>query len=342
MTDRTPTPIDAIAEDYLDTYLEHVPEERVYLGRPGREGEYADYSPAGAEALIADNRAALGRIRSAEPVDEVDRVTQLDLTRSLELSVAKHEAGFGLRNLNVIASPAQELREIFDLMPTATESDWQHIAERMRNLPAAMAGYQESLRAGAAAGSAPAIRQVEENIAQAAKHAAGDGFFFTLAAEGASSHSSLENDLTDGAKAAAEAYAGFVRFLRDELAPHAPQKDAVGRELYALASSDFLGAVIDLDETYEWGIEELRRMVDEQTRIAGEIKPGASVAEAIEALDKDEARKLHGTEELQQWMQALSDKAVNELAAEYFDIPDPVRKLECMIAPTQELSLIHI
>src|SRR4029450_7357611 len=99
-------------------------------------------------------------------------------------------------------------------------------------------------------------------------------------------------------------------FLELELAADAIERDGVGRDIYALRSRHFLGAVVDLDETYEWGIEELRRMVDEQTRIAGGIKPGASVHEAIEALDKDESRKLHGTEELQRWMQALSDKAV--------------------------------
>ena len=59
------------------------------------------------------------------------------------------------------------------------------------------------------------------------------------------------------------------------------------RELYALRSQHFLGAKIDLDETYEWGIEELGRMVAEQTRIAGEIVPGGSVADAIAALEKE-------------------------------------------------------
>ena len=73
---------------------------------------------------------------------------------------------------------------------------------------------------------------------------------------------------------------------QNELAPHAPEKDAVGRELYALASRDFLGATVDLDETYEWGIEELARMVAEQESIAREIKPGASVREAIAFLDR--------------------------------------------------------
>src|SRR4051812_850410 len=85
MTDkpRTTTVIDVIAESWLDEYLELVPEERVYLGRAGREAEYSDYSPAGAEAVILEAKKALARISKAVPADEVDRVTKLDLTRSL-------------------------------------------------------------------------------------------------------------------------------------------------------------------------------------------------------------------------------------------------------------------
>ncbi len=338
---REHTPIDGIAEGYLDEYLELVPEERVYLGRAGREAEYSDYSPAGAEAVAAVERAALARIEAAEPADDVDVVTKLDLTRSLRLSIAKHEAGFDQRNLNVIASPAQELREIFDLMPTATEADWQHVAERMHNLPAAMSGYIESLRSGIATGNVPAIRQIEENIEQAAKNVAGDGFFFAFAAEGASSHSGLEKRLTDGAQKAAEAYAELGSFLRTELAPHAPTKDAVGREIYELASSGFLGAVIDLDETYAWGIDELARMTEEQEAIAREISPGASVLEAIEFLDGDASLKLHGTKALQEWMQQTSDRAVEHLGRTHFDIPAEIRTLECMIAPTQSGGIYY-
>ena len=342
---RTPSPIDAVAEEWLDTYLEHVPEERVYLGRPGREGDYADYSPAGAEALNDATKVALGRIESSTPVDDVDLVTKLDLTRTLQLSIAKHEAGSDQRNLNVIASPAQELREIFDLMPTATETDWSHIAERMHNLPAAMSGYIDSLRSGIAAGNVPAIRQVEENVAQAAKHVLGDGFFFVFAAEASSNSgdlpAALQSDLQKGAHEAANAYATLVEFLKEELAPHAPARDAVGREHYALASSGFLGAVIDLDETYEWGIEELARMTEEQEAIAREIKPGATVAEAIAFLDAEGTTKLHGTKALQEWMQETSDRAVEELGRTHFDIAPEIRKLECMIAPTQEGGIYY-
>jgi uncharacterized protein (DUF885 family) len=342
---RPATAIDAIAEAWVDTELDLFPEYRVYLGRPGREGEYADYSPAGTERAVAEAKRTLAAVQGATPVDDVDLVTKMDLSRELQLQVDKHEAGFDQRDLNVIASAPQSLRDIFDLMPTDSEEDWSHVATRMRNLPAAMTGYIETLRTGIAAGNVPAIRQIREVIAQADRQVADTGFFFQFA-EGAKAGAadlpeSLRGDLAAAARASAGAYALLSDFLENELAPHAPERDAVGREIYALASRDFLGAVVDLDETYEWGIEELARMTAEQESIAREILPGASVAEAIAFLDQDQSRKLHGTDALQKWMQETSDRAVDELSKVHFDIPVEVRRLECMIAPTQEGGIYY-
>src|SRR3954452_12191475 len=208
---REPTPVDTIAEEWVDTQLELYPEFHVWLGRPGREGEYADYSPAGAEHTIAKVKETLARIEAAEPVDEIDRITQMDLARELRLAVEKHEAGFAQRDLNVIASPSQELRDIFDLVPTDTEDDWANVAKRLHNLPAAMDGYIETLRSGIRNGNVPAIRQVKEIITQANKQVADSGFFFQLAAnandrlESGSLPDSLQGDLDAGAQASANA-----------------------------------------------------------------------------------------------------------------------------------------
>jgi uncharacterized protein (DUF885 family) len=342
---RTPTAIDAIAEEWVDTELDLFPEYHVYLGRPGREGEYADYSPAGAEQANAAAKKTLAALKSATPVDDVDAVTALDLARTLQLQLDKHDAGFDQRDLNVIASAPQGLRDIFDLLPTDTEQDWANAATRLHNLPAAMDGYIESLRSGIAAGNVPAIRQVREVIAQAEKLSADTGFFFgytdgAKAGEG-ELPASLRAELASGARESAAAYVTLREFLETELAPKAGEKDAVGREIYALASREFLGAVVDLDDTYEWGLEELARMTSEQEAIAREIKPGASVLEAIAFLDEDVSRKLHGTDALKRWMQETSDRAVNDLAGVHFDIPEKLRDLQCMIAPTQSGGIYY-
>src|SRR4051812_7910193 len=225
---REPTPIDTIADEWVDTQLELYPEFHVWLGRPGREGEYADYSPAGAETALVKVKEALQKIEAAEPVDDIDRVTKLDLARELRLHIEKHEAGFGQRDLNVIASPAQELRDIFDLVPTDTEEDWSNVAKRLHNLPAAMDGYIETLRSGLAAGNVPAIRQVCEVVTQAKKQVAETGFFFDFTGDARAGEqelrASLRADLASGARESAEAYARLADFLQNELAPKAPEK----------------------------------------------------------------------------------------------------------------------
>ncbi len=339
---RSPTAVDAVAEAWVDTELDLYPELRVYLGRPGREGEYADYSPAGAEKAYAAAKDALAKIEAATAVDDVDVVTKLDLARTLQLEIDRHEAGFEKRDLNVIASAPQNLRDIFDLTPRSSEEDWANVAKRLRALPAAMDGYIETLRSGVASGTVPAIRQVREVIIQADKLVAETGFFFQLA-EGANADlpETLKSELRAGAEQSAAAYGVLRHFLADELAPHAPEKDAVGREIYALASRGFIGATVDLDETYEWGLEELARMSAEQESIAREIKPGATVAEAIAFLDAEGKHKLHGTDALQKWMQQTSDRAIAELSVDNFEIPEVMRRVDCMIAPTQEGGIYY-
>lgn len=335
---RTPSRVDAIAEGWVDTLAQLDPEVAIYAGVAGPVETFADYSPEGTADLAQATRSVLAELEAAEAVDAVDRVTIADLSSELRLHLELDDAGWTERDLNVIASPAQSIREIFDLLPTGSESDWHTIALKLGNVPGALEGYAATLREGIRLGRTPARRQVERVLEQCRQHSAPEGFFGEFTANAALPQgevsAALRADLRRGAEAAATAYGAFADFLDQELVAAATDTDAVGRELYALHSRRFLGATIDLDETYEWGIEELARMVEEQTRIADLILPGASVEEAIAHLERDPARKLHGREALRQWMQQLSDDAVDELSRTHFDIPEPVRRLECMIAPT--------
>lgn len=342
---RTPTRIDTIADAWVDTLAELDPGIATYIGRFEHNDRFADFSPAGHERLLDESRKTLSALASAEPVDAIDEVTKADLTRELELDTELHEARWHLRDLNVIASPAQEIRSVFDLMPTDTADDWAVVATRLKAVTQAVGGYIETLRAGMAEGVVPARRQVIEVVTQIGRYTADSGFFATFAGDAAPAEgqlpASLARELADNANAARVAYDELADFLGGELAPVATEKDAVGRELYALHSRRFLGAAVDLDETYEWGVEELARMVAEQTAIANEIRPGASVEEAVALLEQDASRTLHGTEALRAWMQETSDRAVAELGRTHFDIADPIRRLECMIAPTKEGGIYY-
>ena len=101
--------------------------------------------------------------------------------------------------------------------------------------------------------------------------------------------------------------------MADELAPRAREVDAVGREQYELESRYFLGAVIDLEETYQWGFAELHRIQTEQRAIARDLFGSTDIAAACAALDADPDRQIAGPHAFRDWMQQLADRVVAEL-----------------------------
>ena len=344
-TTRTPSQVDAIADRYLDATLPLDPIGATYLGVKGYDDRLTDYSPAGHEARAELTRRTLAELDAAQPQDDVDRVTVAAMRERLGLELELHDGGHWESELNVIASPLQGTRSVFDLMATATADDWSTIARRLAAVPQAVDSWLLSLRAAADRGDVSARRQVEACAKQAEQHGGEAGFFRALAADAAIDEGELPEsvraDLARGAAAAAASYTDLARVLREELLPKAPERDACGREEYALWSRYFLGATVDLEETYAWGQEELARIVGEMEETAERIKPGASVAEAIAVLDADEDRKVRGTDALTAWMQQRSDEAVAALAGTHFDIPEPIRRLECRIAPTTDGGIYY-
>jgi uncharacterized protein (DUF885 family) len=75
--------------------------------------------------------------------------------------------------------------------------------------------------------------------------------------------------------------------------------------------------------------------------VSDRIVSGGTVDEAVKALDSDPARKISGKENFRDWMQQLADKTIDEMADVHFDIPEPVRRIECCIAPTNDGGIYY-
>lgn len=331
---RPHTAVDAVAERYLDTLAALDPCTATELGIAGGDRNYdediTDYSPDAVAARAEAARSALKELRAVVAVDETDAVTAAAMRERLGVLIDIHEAGLDIGELNVIASPLQTMRDVFDLMPTDTADDWTVIDRRLAKLPERVPGYAEALRTAVAEGRPPAIRQVQRGVEQAAQI---EQLFLDMVS-GAAVAPALRADLDRHAAAAAEAYRGLGRVLREDIAPYARERDAFGRDAYRLMSRSFLGTEVDLDETYAWGLEHLNAIVAEQETVAERLYPGAGVAETIRRLDEEPRYQVHGTDALQAWMQDLSDRVVDALADTHFDIDPALRNLECRIAPT--------
>ena len=318
----------AISDWYVEALAAAHPNMANSLGIGGRETELTDYSPDGHAERSAIRRRAEAALRVAPIASERDRVARDVMLERFDYEAELESQQEHLRSLNILASPLQNTRQVFDLMPRETEEDHARIVERMAAVPQALEQYQASLAAGMEQGIVVAQRQVRGTVEQCRVWAG---------ANGASFFHNLLNDLgidgSDSATAAAQAYAALGDWLETVYLPDANPHDPVGRERYQAASRGFNGIELDLDETYQWGWEEVWRIQSEMAETADRIKPGASAAEAIAILESDDTRAIEGEDAFREWMQRTQDETMQALLGAHFDIPEPVQEIEAMIAP---------
>ncbi|SFF59553.1 Uncharacterized conserved protein, DUF885 familyt [Blastococcus tunisiensis] len=255
------------------------------------------------------------------------------LRERLGAELAAHEAGEGYRALSNLFSPVHSVRQVFLMMPSATEEDWAVIARRLARVPAAYAGFRASLEEGARRGLLVAPRQVSTVVGQLDEWLAGP-YFSTFAAAGPEP---LRPELTRAAAAADGAVAAIRDYLRDDYAARAHgTPDAVGRDRYAVAvrrwTGSDLGAGTGLEDAYAWGWAEHRRILAEQRTEAEKVVPGGTPMEAMRWLDVH-GPAVDGVDAIRERLQAMMDEAIEALDGAHFDLAEPVRKVEAMIAP---------
>jgi len=335
--------IDDLADRYVAEWAELSPLGATYVGIAGHDDKIDDLSPAGYDAQAELVRRTLNELDVTDPEHETEQVAKDAMIERLGLELATYDAGYTKSAISVISSALHGMRGVFDIMPTDGEQAVANIAARLNAFAPAIEQYRTTLREEAAAGRASARAQLLAVAEQcdAWTDPARDDFFHGLARRLPAS-GALAGELERGATAATAATAEFAAFLRGELAPLGREKEAAGPERYSLASQYFLGAKVDLHETYLWGFAELHRLELEMATVAAAIAgSGATVDQAVATLDADPAKRIPGKEAFRDWMQQLADKAISELNGTHFDIEPPARKIECCLTPTSDGGIYY-
>ncbi len=336
--------VDDLADRYVTEWAALNPTGATFIGVPGYDDKLDDLSPEGYAAQAELVRRTLTELDLTAAATESEQVAKDAMQERLGLELAQFDAGYAASDVSVITSGLHGLRMVFDLMPTEGEEAAANIAARLHAFPAAVEEYKQTLREAADSGQVSPRAQLLAVADQCVTWTdpTRDNFFPALAGRVRGADAALQARIEAGAYAAAAATEDFGRFLRTELGPRGREKEAAGPERYALKSQYFLGAKVDQQETYLWGFDELYRLETEMRAVAGRIAgSGATVTEAVAALDADPRRRILGKEAFRDWMQALADKAVSELDGTHFDIPAKMRRLECMIAPTSDGSIYY-
>ncbi len=328
------SPIFEFADRFVDEQSALDPCLATGRGIPGYDDQLTDYSPHGHEARAEHMRLALAELNNLDPVDDNDRLAKDFITERFETALLSHDTGEWQRTLRAIAAPSTTLRSTFDLMGRAGDPAWANIAARLHAIPSALAGLQATYDAGRAAGNVVARRQAEAAAEQCATWAS-NRWFDSLADEAAARDdisSELVQRVRDGADMANGAYGDFAGYLREVYAPDAAEADGCGPDRYRVGVRTMLGADLDPDEMYEWAWSDFHHLRTEIAATCARILPGASFAEVIDLLDTDPARAEHSESEYQQWLQALTDEAL-ERSKEHFEIPEVMDRCEALIPP---------
>ena len=317
-----------LADRYVEEMAALDPCAAAEMGVAGHDAELTDYGPDGVASRAALLRGTLSQLGPAPEATAAEPFEVTVMRERLGAELALYDAGLRLGEVNVLDGSLEQLRLVFDLMDTGSEAAWENLAARLRRLPAALDRHREGILRAAADGQMAASRQVEGSAEQCALWT---GSFSELPAD--YGDGPLRQELERGAARVNQALEGFVRFLREELAPIAPSADAAGREQYALWAAYYTGARLDLDETYAWGWDELGRIRAELAEVAERLAPGESPGAVAERLNHDPAYLVTGVDRFRGWMQELADRTLDALAGVHFDVPGVLRRLECRISP---------
>lgn len=326
-----------VSDRLVDDLVKNSPIEATLIGVGGFDHLWDDLSPEG----VQEKETLLSRYR--REFDDLppgsDRWEQLAKRVGLEFvdtELDKITHGDTFCDLNTIASPLTQVRQVFDQMDTTTVVGWENVAVRMETIDEALEGYRRTLEEGSRRSLRVARRQVLAAIQDARVHAGEDSFFGAVpgrfrAWRGAEPH--LEARIEASSLAARQAFAGFAGYLEDHYLGEAAAEDGVGLDRYLRHAHRHLGMDIDTDETYRWGWSEVaslyRRMVD----IAAQIDAGASLAGVVQSLKTDPLRSATDPDHFIQTMTERQHLALAELDGVHFDVPPAIKKLDVRIAP---------
>ncbi len=321
----------------VDELVDLSPIEATFVGVEGHDHLWDDLSPEG----IEQQKAVLGRYRRAfaelaGPQDHwgrlATRVGREYLDEHLDTIVNQDP----FRDLNTVASPLQQVRQVFDHMDASTVVGWENIATRMETLHEVVGGYRRTLETGRREGMRAARRQVVAAIEDARIHA-GHGSFFASAPdrlrESGQGRSGLQARVHTASRRARQAFANFAAYLEREYLPDAPLEDGVGPDRYLRNARKFLGMDIDPDDSYRWGWIEVASLQQQMASVSRRIDPDASLPEVVRLLKTDAARRAESPAEFVQMMTERQQRVLAELDGVHFDVPEPVRRLDVKIAP---------
>ncbi len=327
MTGREQRSIAAVADEYVAALAPVDPDAAAVAGvEPS--SPFPGFGPDDFDLRRAATDRALAALTSESAVGSAEMALAAALRERLASDNSLDDDGFTQSLLAPLATPVHAIRSVLDALPTTTTADWQALAGHLHGIGPALDAYRATLTRSAHRGRIAAPRLISGVAGQCRGWIADDGYYAGLVGR---APDDVRAAVADGVAAARAGTAAFVGFLCDELLPRSDRDERAGRERYARTAAAFLGAEVDLDETYDWGWAELDRIGAEIDRLARDLHPDGFQAAAT-ALDADPRRRLVDPADVQMWLNAGVARIADELDGVHLDLAPQARVPVCRIS----------
>ena len=291
----TKTPLDQLATDYWDAWLERHPVYATAIGDHRFNDRLGDESPAGRDAWRT-NLDRFGRqLASTEPSDPI---THAALAEALWTDRAHLDADLGAFSVDPMDGPQVALLAIPSYQPIRTDEDAQALLERWAAMPGYLDQAAENLRRGAAEGRtsvatlcAKVIEQIDAVLEQPDET-------WSLA-KPARVWPAIQHELHALiGERIRPAYERYRSTVANEIAPRARTDDQPGlmhipggAEAYAALARAHTSLEIAPEEVHSIGLAEIERIDAEFTDLGAQLLKTDGLAATLQALRQD--RDLH-------------------------------------------------
>lgn len=271
---------DALVDDFLPRYWRAFPTEATGVGVHTFDGELEDLSAAGVADKLALFQQVLARVKAIPPRDlSADkRVDREILLKALEWQILDYrQIRSWTKNpglYNDLASYSLFLLFLRESAPAAERA--RAAISRLQKIPALLAAGRVNLTGQTPALAVETAIRDTKGTLNFIKGAVGE--FLMKSFGGEAKMAAQIEPATAGALAAVEEY---LRFLEKDLGPRAQGSYALGRKLYIQKSTCLHHVELEPEAIAARGLAEVRRLQAEMTKVAAQMAPGKSLAEAL-------------------------------------------------------------
>ena len=324
------SPIFEIADTYTSDIVKFSPLAATGLGVAGYDHLLDDFSLDQSNKVAEYKRSIVNKLSAMNPIDDIDRIAKEVMLERLESELNLHESHEAHILFGVLWSTVSSVRQIFELMPRESDEHFKNIESRLRAVDQAFDSWKSCLSDVADRGKVPAKRQAKGVSEQLKVHGNGNYSAFVERIDPDNKYASLRSAAKDAEAACLKLAAWFDDVYINRCNP----KDPVGKDRYQLWARYFTGANLNILETYEWGVQELSRINERMKIVAAKILPNAqSLKEVSEYLEHADGYVIEGEENLVAKLKDFTEKAIQRLDGEIFDIDERIRQCDARIAP---------